>query len=96
MLDSEKQEIIMGTFSPVHWVIAFALLAALGAFVYFVGSLLWAGAKSQGKGKLIAAAVLLPVVVLAIIGIAGAINGDGGTKPPPDAEWWKNDKPVGN
>lgn len=62
----------MGTFSPIHWIIAIALLAALGAFVYFVGSLLWAGAKSQGKGKLIAAAVLLPVVVLALIGFMGA------------------------
>lgn len=86
----------MGTFSPVHWIIAIALLAALGAFVYFVVSLLWAGAKSQGKGKLIAAAVLLPVAVLAIMGIAGAMNSEGGTKPPADTEWWKNDKPVGN
>lgn len=83
----------MGTFSPIHWIIAIALLAALGAFVYFVGSLLWAGAKSQGKGKLIAAAVLLPVVVLALLGIVGASK-----TPEPqavtDAEWWKVGKPV--
>ena len=63
--------------------------------MYFVGSLLWAGAKSQGKGKLIAAAVLLPVVVLALIGIAGASK-----EPAPqkaiDQEWWKQDRPVSN
>ena len=64
----------MGTFSPVHWFIAIALLAALGAFVYFVGSLLWAGAKSQGKGKLVAASVLLPLVVLAVIGVMAAVD----------------------
>mgnify|MGYP006150327019 FL=1 len=62
----------MGTFSPVHWIIAIALLIALGAFVYFIGSLLWAGAKTQGKGKLIAAAILLPIAVLAVIGLMGA------------------------
>lgn len=79
----------MGTFSPVHWVIAIVLLVALGAFVYFVGSLLWAGAKVKGKGKLVAAAVLLPVVVLALIGIAGATKSDSGKEPPPNVEWWK-------
>jgi drug/metabolite transporter (DMT)-like permease len=79
----------MGTFSPIHWIIAIALLAALGAFVYFVGSLLWAGAKSQGKGKLIAAAVLLPVVVLALMGIVGASD-----KPNPPTERWKSGIPV--
>ena len=85
----------MGTFSPIHWIIAIALLAALGAFVYFVGSLLWAGAKSQGKGKLIAAAVLLPVVVLALLGIVGASK-DPEPQKTVDQEWWKQDRPVSN
>lgn len=62
----------MGTFSPVHWIITLALVAALGAFLYFVGSLLWAGAKQKGKGKLLAAAILLPIAVLALVGFIGS------------------------
>ncbi len=65
----------MGTFSPIHWIIAIGALAALGVFVYFVGSLLWAGAKVKGKGRLIAAVVLLPVAVLAVIGLLGLNDG---------------------
>lgn len=72
----------MGTFSPVHWIIAVALVAALGAFLYFVGSLLWAGAKAKGKGKLLAAVVLLPVAVLALVGIFGAAKEKGPEKGP--------------
>ena len=78
----------MGTFSPVHWIIALALLAALGAFVYFVGSLLWAGAKAQGKGKLVAAAVLLPLVILAVIGIAGVGGGETEMQKPVENGPW--------
>jgi hypothetical protein len=83
----------MDNFSPVHWIITLALVGALGAFVYFVGSLLWAGAKVKGKGKLVAAAVLLPLAVLALIGFMGASKA-----PEPqaakDAEWWKVGEPV--
>lgn len=69
----------MGTFSAVHWIITLALVAALGAFLYFVGSLLWAGAKVKGKGKLLAAAILLPLAVLALVGFMGASK-----EPEPD------------
>lgn len=64
----------MDNFSPVHWIITLALVAALGAFLYFVGSLLWAGAKSKGKGKLVAVAVLLPLAILALIGLSGSMK----------------------
>ena len=74
----------MGTFSPVHWIITIALVAALGAFLYFVGSLLWAGAKQKGKGKLLAAAILLPLAVLAMIGFFGASQA-----PEPAVDWEK-------
>lgn len=74
----------MGTFSPVHWIITLALVAALGAFLYFVGSLLWAGAKQKGKGKLLAAAILFPLAVLALVGFFGYSK-----TPKPDSEWWK-------
>lgn len=93
----------MGTFSPVHWIITIALVAALGAFLYFIGSLLWAGAKQKGKGKLLAAAILLPLAVLALVGFMGA------TKPVEpqspelvpfngklDGKWWEQDRPVSN
>lgn len=73
----------MGTFSPVHWIITLALVAALGAFLYFVGSLLWAGAKQKGKGKLLAAAILLPLAVLAIVGLFGATK----EKAPEQGPW---------
>lgn len=89
----------MGAFSPVHWIIAIALVVALGAFVYFIGSLLWAGAKVKGKGKLLAAAILLPLAVLAIVGFIGASNTSTQEQKraikSPDAEWWKQDTPVG-
>lgn len=72
----------MGTFSPVHWVIAFVLLAALAAVVYFVGSLLWAGAKAKGKGRILAIAILLPLAVLAVIGVLGALKEKGPEQGP--------------
>ena len=74
----------MGTFSPIHWIIAIALVAALGAFLYFIGSLLWAGAKAKGKGKLLVAAALLPLAVLAVIGFMGATKA-----PEPPVDWDK-------
>lgn len=61
----------MGSFSPIHWIITIALVVALGAFLYFIGTLLWAGAKQKGKGKLLAAAVLLPLAMLALFGFFG-------------------------
>lgn len=78
----------MGTFSPVHWIIAVALVAAAGAFLYFIGALLWAGAKQKGKGKLLVAAILLPLAVLALVGFIGA------SKSPDkqqtfDPDFWK-------
>ena len=79
----------METFSPVHWIIAIALLAALGAFLYFVGSLLWAGAKQKGKGKLLVAAILLPIAVLAVIGLVGAVKSPEPQKPA-EYDWWKH------
>lgn len=74
----------MGTFSPIHWIIAVALVAALGAFLYFIGSLLWAGAKAKGKSKLLAAVILLPLAVLAAIGFMGATR-----TPEPQVDWDK-------
>jgi len=63
----------MGTFSAAHWAIALVLLAGLGFFVYLVGSLLWAGAKSTGsRWKFRAVALLLPIAFLAIMGVVGA------------------------
>lgn len=63
----------MGTFSPAHWIIAIALMAGAASLIYFVGSLMWAGAKASGsKWKLIAVALLIPVAILAVIGFIGA------------------------
>lgn len=62
----------MGTFSLIHWIIAITLAVALGAFLYVVGSLLLAGAKVKGKGRLLVAAVLLPLAVLAVVGLVAA------------------------
>lgn len=72
----------MGTFSPIHWIIAIVLVAALGAFLYFVGSLLWAGAKQKGKGRLLAVVVLLPLALMALVGIFGATKEKGPEKGP--------------
>jgi drug/metabolite transporter (DMT)-like permease len=88
----------MGTFSPVHWIIAIALMAALGAFVYFIGYLLWAGAKVKGKSKLLAAAILLPLAVLAIVGFIGASNTSTQEQKraikSPETERWKSGIPL--
>ena len=78
----------MGTFSAVHWIIFIAMVAALVAFLYFVGSLLWAGAKVKGKGRLIVAAVLLPVAVLALASLFSSTNGKA-PEAGPSVEYWK-------
>lgn len=79
----------MGSFSPVHWIIFAAMLAVLGAVVYFVGSLIWAGVKATGsKKKLIAAIVLLPLAILIASSFIDA------AKPPPQNFWEKGSTPV--
>lgn len=76
----------MGTFSPAHWIIAIALMAGAAALIYFVGSLMWAGAKASGsKWKLIAVALLIPVAILAVIGFVGASK----TPNPDPIDWEK-------
>lgn len=79
----------MGTFSLVHWIIAIALLAAAGGFLYLIGSLLWAGAKEKGKGKLLVAAILLPLAAIALIGFLGA-----NPEKAPETERWRSGIPV--
>jgi len=57
----------MGTFSPVHWIIAAALLSALVAFVWLAGSFIVAGLRSdEHRRKTVVFLVLLPFVALAL------------------------------
>ena len=77
----------MGSFSISHWIITLVLLAALAAFVYLLGSLLWKGAS---KRNLVVAAVTFLVAALAVFAIVKAAG-----KPTVqdakvhEADWWK-------
>lgn len=82
----------MDNFSLIHWIITAALVVALGAFLYFVGSLLWAGAKALGKGRLLAAAVLLPLAVLAIVGFLGMNDSAQKAQSPEQGPWLEYQK----